>query len=163
MRILFVLKGLALVRHFDETLLRLADKGHQVILAPMKLGYEDLLPQALATHVNCDVLFASAKRTESAHTATMLRQAHDYLRYHEPALAQASANRRRALTHLLQTVPDGTRALSGDTPDLLLSLNATEVRRLRKLFAEVEKILPPATMIEEFISAQRPDVMLITP
>ncbi len=163
MRVLFVLKGLALVRHFDATLLRLADNGHQVILAPMKLGYEDLLPEALATHVNCDVLFASAKRTESAHTATVLRQAHDYLRYHEPALADASANRRRALTHLLQTVSDGTRELSEDTPDLPLSLNATEVRRLRKLFGEVEKILPPATLIEEFISAQQPDVMLITP
>ncbi len=163
MRVLFILKGLALVRHFDATLLHLAENGHHVILAPMKLGYEDLLPQALATHANCDVLFASAKRTESAHTATVLRQAHDYLRYYEPALTQASANRRRALTHLLRTVSDGTRELSGDTPDLPLSLNATEVRRLRKLFDEVEKILPPATLIEEFISAQRPDVMLITP
>ena len=61
MRILFVLKGLALVRHFDEVLARLADT-HQIVLAPTKFGDDHALPDTIATHPNCSVLRESPKR-----------------------------------------------------------------------------------------------------
>ena len=162
MRILFVLKGLALVRHFDEVVAHLADAGHQIILAPMKLGDEELLPEALSSHANCDVVVTSAKRTEAAHSTGILRQARDYLRYWEPWLAGAEANRRRALSHLLRAVSGNTRDPGVDLPGAW-SLSKNEVRCLRRLFDEVERFLPPAPTVERFIAAQRPDVMLVTP
>ena len=162
MRILFVLKGLALVRHFDEVVAHLADAGHQIILAPMKLGDEKFLPEALSSHANCDVVVTTAKRTEAAHSTGILRQARDYLRYWEPWLAGAEANRRRALSHLLRAVSGNTRDPGVDLPGAW-SLSKNEVRCLRRLFDEVERFLPPAPTVERFIAAQRPDVMLVTP
>ena len=97
MRILFVLKGLALVRHFDEVLTLLADAGHEVILAPTKVGDDLQVPDALAQHANCTVLAESTKRDEARTAVGILRHARDYLRYQEPALADAEVNRRRAL------------------------------------------------------------------
>ncbi len=76
MRILFVLKGLALVRHFDEVLARLADE-HEIVLAPTKFGDDPLLPALLANHPNCTVLAHSPKRTEGLRAVAALRNARD--------------------------------------------------------------------------------------
>lgn len=163
MRILFVLKGLALVRHFHTVVAHLADAGHQVILAPTKFGDEELLPATLASHPNCSVLSKSVKRADALNTVAILRGARDYLRYQEPALAGAEANRRRALAHLVRVVSHGTRELPDDLPDRLVPLNRHEVRRLREAFDEIEGFIPTDRRFEQFIASQRPDVVLITP
>ena len=163
MRILFVLKGLVLVRHFDDVLARLADRGHEVLLAPIKFGDDELLPDLLANHPNCSVVSETTKRAELLPSVPMLRYLRDYLRYQEPALADAGANRRRALDHLVRSVSNGTRTLPDDLPDMLLPLNRQEARRIRKWFDDIEHLVPPDPRVAQFIAAQRPDVMLITP
>lgn len=163
MRILFVLKGLALVRHFDEVVTHLADAGHQIILAPTKFGDEELLPDGLAAHANCSVVSASVKRANAPTTVGILRHTRDYLRYQEPALAGAAANRLRALTNLVRVVSHGTRELPAGQPDLAVTLNGAETRRLCKAFDQLEGLIPADPAFERFIAAQRPDVMLITP
>ena len=163
MRLLFVLKGLALVRHFDETLTLLADAGHQIVLAPTKFGDEELLPSSLATHANCSVVAGSPKRHEARNTTSILRHARDYLRYQDPALIGATANRRRALSNLARVVSHGTRDLANDGHEPTVPLNRHEVRRLRETFDELEQLLPSDPSFEQFIAAQQPDVMLITP
>ena len=163
MRILFVLKGLALVRHFDTVVAHLADAGHQVILAPTKFGDEELLPETLARHPNCRVMSKSVKRADALNTVAILRGARDYLRYQEPALPGAEANRRRALAHLVRVVSHGTRELPDDLPDRLVPLNRAEVGRLREAFDDMEGFIPTDQRFERFMASQRPDVMLITP
>ena len=162
MRILFVLKGLALVRHFDEVLTRLADK-HQIVLAPTKFGDDHALPDALAKHHNCSVLQQSPKRTEGALAVATLRSTRDFLRYHEPTLAGASANRRRALSNLVRVVSRGTRTLPDDLPDLLVPLTLQEQRGLRKTFSRLETLIAPDPRFVQFLTEQEPDVLLITP
>lgn len=162
MRILFVLKGLALVRHFDEVLTRLAD-DHQIVLAPTKFGDDHVLPEALSKHPNCSVLTASPKRSEGSLAVGTLRSARDYLRYHEPTLAGASANRRRALSHLVHVVSRGARTLPDDLPDSLVPLSAQEGRVLRKTFGHLESLIPADPQFEQFLTDQNPDVLLITP
>jgi FkbM family methyltransferase len=162
MRILFVLKGLALVRHFDEVLTRLADK-HQIVLAPTKFGDDHALPDALTKHPNCSVLQQSPKRADGAREVATLRSARDFLRYHEPTLAGASANRRRALSNLVRVVSQGTRTLPDDLPDLLVPLTLQEQRGLRKTFSHLETLIPPDPRFAQFLTEQKPDVLLITP
>ena len=163
MRILFVLKGLASVRHFEDVIALLADAGHQILLAPNNFGGEDKLPDILAAHANCSVVACSTRRAESAGTVAILRSARNYLRYQTPALAGAVANRRRALATLAREVSDGARELPGDLPDLLAPLSAQEARRLGETFDELEQLVPPDPRFERFIASQRPDVLLITP
>ena len=162
MRILFVLKGLALVRHFEEVLTRLAD-DHQVVLAPTKFGDDHALPEALTKHPNCSVLPVSPKRAEAPLAVSTLRSARDYLRYHEPTLAGASANRRRALSQLVHVVSRGARTLPDDLPDTLIPLSAPEGRVLRKTFSHLESLVPADPQFEQFLTEQNPDVLLITP
>jgi FkbM family methyltransferase len=163
MRILFVLKGLVLIRNFDEVIARLADAGHDILLAPTRFGDEELLPKTLATHARCQVVSGSPKRDEAMQAVAILRHARDYLRYQEPALADATANRSRALTNLARVVSHGTREVPTDLPETLLPLNTHEVRRLRETFDALEALVPPDPVFEQFIEAQRPDVMLVTP
>ena len=163
MRILFVLKGLALIRHFDGVMARLADAGHQILLAPTKFGDEESLPDALATHANCTVISDSAKRRGGVLGVSILRHVRDYVRFQEPALAGAEANRRRALANMVRVVSHATRELPPDLPDLRVSLNGHEVNRLRKAFSQLEALIPPDPGIMQFMTAHRPDVLLVTP
>ena len=162
MRILFVLTGMALVRHFDEVMTRLAD-DHQIVIAPTKFGDEKQLSDSLANHPNCSVLSHAPKRSEGQAAVTTLRSARDYLRYHDPALAGASANRRRALGNLAHVLSQGVRELPEDLADLRLPLTVAEARRLQKTFHYLEGLVAPDPRFEQFLADQRPDVMLITP
>ena len=141
MRILFVVRALTNLRHFEDVIALLADAGHQLLFAPRNAGGE--LPDILAAHANCSVAAYSVRRTESANTVAILRSARDYLRYQTPALAGAVANRRRALSSLVHVVSEGSRELPGDLPDLLAPLNVQEARRLDETFDELEGLVPP--------------------
>ena len=162
MRILFVLK-LPLVRHFDETLAALADRGHQILIAPTKFGDEELLPERLSVHPNCRVVSGAAKRTRAAVAASVVRATRDYLRYQEPALIGAEVNRRRAFASLVRTVSRGTRTLPAELPDLAVALNTQEVWRLRETFDELEQLFPLDPEFDQFFATQRPDLLLVTP
>ena len=48
-------------------------------------------------------------------------------------------------------------------PDLRVSLNGHEVNRLRKAFSQLEALIPPDPGIMQFMTAHRPDVLLVTP
>jgi hypothetical protein len=53
MRILFVLKQIALIRHFEEVVGYLVDVGHDVTLAPVQTGGDGAMPEALVGHPRC--------------------------------------------------------------------------------------------------------------
>ena len=169
MRILFILKGLGLVRHFDEVVEHLVGAGHEVVLAQAKPTDDvDVLPRmpasSLARIDGCQVIRAAAGRDDGLNaTLGDLRLIRDYLRYHEPPLWSATATRRRALTRLLRSISDDTLSLPADTPDLLLHLTEPAVARLRHTFGQLESLVPADEHYIRFLREQRPDLMLVTP
>ena len=165
MRILFILKGLGLVRHFDEVVEHLVSAGHEVVLAQAKpTNKVEGLPERLARLDRCQVIRAAAGRDDGLKaTLGVLRLIRDYLRYHEPPLWKATANRHRALTRLLGSISDDTLTLPADTPDLLLRLTDPAVTRLRHTFSQLESLVPADEHYMRFLKDQRPDLLLVTP
>jgi hypothetical protein len=164
MRILFVLKGLALLRHFEEALAQLAERGHEIVLADPKEHVENQrLPDRL-NHPRVSVVHAPRSRGDALKfTALVVRRIRDYLRYHEPALRGAHENRRRALDELVGTLSGGTVQVPLDAPDYLMPLGATETTAVRRVFQDIEDLIPSSPTIERFIRERRPHIMLVTP
>jgi FkbM family methyltransferase len=163
-RILFVLKGLSLLRHFEDVCAELAGQGHSIVFASTKEGSHEPLPESIASFPNCTVVQAPRRRHDGLDgVSTMVRRARDYARYHEPSFWGAHANRRRALEKLLFAVPQQSRVVRPDAPDGLVRLNDAEVAELRMVFQQVEDLIPSAREIEQFVLEQRPDIVLVTP
>ena len=165
MRILFVLKGLALVRHFEEMVERLAADGHTIILAPYKTKTDTApLPDSLARLTNCTVVPATCRRQDGRELGLgVLRMTRDYLRYVEPPLWGAPANRRRALTRLVRLISEGTVDPPPDTPDVPCPLTEPAADRLSEAFRQLESFVPADDGYSQFLRAQRADLLLISP
>ena len=63
----------------------------------------------------------------------------------------------------MHVVSRGTRTLPDDLPDLLVPLTLEEQRGLRKTFSRLETLIPPDPRFAQFLTEQKPDVLLITP
>ena len=165
MRILFVLKGLALVRHFEEVVRHLAEKGHTVILAEAKRKISRMkLPDALARLPGCSAIRASVGEPDGRRLALdLLRMTRDYLRYHEPAFWSASANRKRARMRLLRTISSEVADLPSHVPDELFNFDESTAANLRQMFVELELACPADAGYCRFIQEQEPDLVLVTP
>ena len=164
MRILFVLKGLPLLRHFEEVVDRLAADGHTILLAPTKTAPDDALPEMLARHPRCRLVEALDRRGDGFRMAAGgLRQARDYLRYHEPALQGATANRRRALARLVNSMSVDGHRLPDDAADVVWPLDAGTADRVRKVFRQLESFVPVDPAHIRSLRTHRPDLLLITP
>ena len=165
MRILFVLKGLAMVRHFEDVVRHLAEKGHTVILAEAKRKVSHTkLPDALARLSGCSAIRVSVGEPDGRRLSQdLLRMTRDYLRYHEPAFWSASANRKRARMRLLKTISSDAADLPSHVPDELFKLDESTAARLRQMFVQLELALPADAGYCRFIQEQEPDLVLVTP
>lgn len=164
MRILFVLKGLALLRHYDEVFEHLAAQGHTVIFAPLKRRPSESLPDALAQHHNCSLVDAPRLRNDDfSLTATVVRRARDYLRYHEPALRDAHHNRERARSWLNRAIRFSPSRARSEGLDPAFRIDESARPRLRAVFDQLENLIPSSPTFERFIRNHGPDVVLVTP
>ena len=144
MRIIFVLKGFALVRHFEEVVRHLAEKGHTVILAEAKRKVRrQNIPDSVARLPACSAIQASVGEPDGRRLALdLLRMTRDYLRYHEPAFWSASTNRKRAQMRLLRTISSEAADLSSNSPEELYRLDEPTTTRLRQAFLALEAAFP---------------------
>lgn len=165
MRILFVLKGFGLIRHFEEVVQHLVTNGHTVILAQAKVkAGRETVPDSLRRLPGCSAIPASIGAPDGQRLALdLLRMTRDYLRYHEPALWAATANRRRALSRLVRTVSVGTAKLPPATSDVLFRLDEPAVALLRQGFRDLEAAFPADPGYVRFLESQQPDLLLVTP
>lgn len=149
------------VRNFESTLVGLAERGHDVVVAlgdvaTPWLGSASATSHPLAT--SCPTLeFRAAPRQKGVATVLgrRLRVARDYLRYLSPAYDDAEPLRARArgkaplsiraLVHL-----PGIRSRAG-------------LARLDRLLGRLERRLPRAKGIDRFLAAEAPDAVLVTP
>jgi len=86
---------------------------------------------------------------------TTVRLALDYIRYLEPAFAQASALRARAEKRLPRVYPPLLRGVA--------RLGSVARAGLTRMLHGLESLVPPNTAIDDFIREHRPHLLLVTP
>jgi hypothetical protein len=157
LRILFMIKHFGATRNFHLAIRELASRGHIIHLAfesydrtewrrPMGRLSEGL-PGITAGK--------SPGGDEWQMLARQIRRSIDYLRYLEPEYADAPALRARAR----DKAPAGFRRLT----DRRLVRRPAALRLLNRVLRSVERALPPPAAVDEYISAFKPDVLLVTP
>ena len=162
MRILFVLKQLGYVRHFESVVRELSARGHIVRLATQD-GETDLPPQ-LAGLPGVSAVKAPTKRGDQWQgRVSLIRRAGDYLRYLEPAFEGAGKLRARAFEKLIGTLSAHQREPGQGWSDVARGLTADERARLVALVRVIEDAIPSDPSIEAFIADEAPDVLLVTP
>jgi len=158
MRILLAMASPEYLRFYDETVLELARRGHEVRLAVQAV--REAKPVRLDMVLRADGRVTSAgmvpERTDGwIGLARAVRGTMDFLRYLHPRLAQAPLLRarvkRQALPWTLQWL-DRVPALS---PGL--------VNALMRALASVERAIPPSPAIARFLGSEAPDVVLVSP
>ena len=168
MRILFVLAGTTLLRHFDSTILALTSRGHHVRVATPQDEEQWALPHSLRNQPQVETTDGPGSRGDQWRDGVMLlRSFRDYLRYLEEPFLGADALRERAWTHLRRTL---ARDASGDGPEqaslvqeLVTAGSGAGSGRLRTLLALIEESVPSDADHEAFLRAERPDIVLVTP
>ena len=162
MRVLFVLKQLGYVRHFDGVVRTLAARGHHV-----RLAYQDgatVVPPALEGHTNITSTHAPSKRGDDwQEYASLVRRTGDYLRYLKPPFRTAVKLRARAFNKMVRTASNGAREPESGWSDVALGLTGNEVERLEGLIRTIESTVPADQLIIDFIRRESPDLLLITP
>jgi hypothetical protein len=158
MRILFVMASPEYLRFYDSTIRGFTDRGHHVMLAVMQqkdgkpVRLDDLGAPGLV-----EVLGLVPPRDDVWYRlARLVRGAMDYVRYLHPRFADAPALRQRLAKKGLP------RSLRGIDARLGVYSDGT-VRRLLRALAAVERGIPTSRPIERFLSAQRPDVVVVSP
>ena len=149
MRILFVMSHAGYVRNFENAIRALASRGHEVVVAfelddPAWLGGRDPL-------AGLDVRRVDPPRRTKLRRAprAAVRHSLDYLRYLEPAFAEAHKLRQRAR----RRVP-GVVVAAARSPSMR--------RALHRVLATADRALPQRD-VDEFVREQRPDVLLVSP
>ena len=187
-RILFVMLHPGFVRYYEDALVGLATAGHDVHVAfeisRPKLG-EDVTAARLAQaspRITCgttperlesvrDFLVradrsatrsgdggrggAGARAEAYESLATTVRLLLDYLRFFEPAFEGAASLRARAAKRL----PRVYRSLVTAVVSAGAPARSALARGLRLL----ERVVPVPDVIDEFLRAHRPDLLLVTP
>ncbi len=151
-RILFFVNKKPRLRHFEEVVRSLADRGHQVRLAlPDTEGVLDAF-------ADCPNVSAAAcpkgRRDRWKRFVGYLRGLRDFVRYGEPRFRGATALRRRAYRRV---------HWAPYTWGVRLILSRWSRRPLEALLRRIEEAVPSDPMTEKFLASERPDAVLVTP
>ncbi|MEO5568222.1 MAG: hypothetical protein ABIR92_07005 [Gemmatimonadaceae bacterium] len=162
MKILFVVKRMTHVRHFDRVVRLLSDRGHHVCLASQDDDLE--LRGVLSEQSRITSASAPRERSDEWHgPANLLRRARDYFRYLHPRYEQATKLRGRSFEKVFRAVCDASRPIGDNWSDLLLALNKGEQKRLLESLALLETAIPHDPVIDEFLAERQPDVVICSP
>lgn len=176
MRILFHVTLTTMLRHFESVLLALAERGHTIRIASHRRP-EEAPPAALADHPRIAFITCPGRRgdewEESIHEFRTLR---DYMRFLDPRFKPATKLRARALRKMVKTVTHdhrahlvgrcphcSTRLVNDEVGQMLLGFGKEGMKNLNSLFALMEKTVPSDHLLEEFLRAEQPDLLMVTP
>ena len=154
MRVLFIARHFTYFRNFESVIAALADRGHQVHLAADRQeprGWGEVVARLAAKYPErVSVSYAPiSKWGRYRQLASALRIGLDYLRYSDPRYEATPRIRERAYER---------------TPLLVLGLAKSPFRGvLTRVLSLLERAVPRQSGVDEFIAAQRADVLLITP
>jgi len=177
MRILFHVTLMTMLRHFEDVLLSLAERGHTVRIASSERRPDVAPPPALAAHPRVSFVACPGHRGDDwAEPILQMRTMRDYLRYLEHRFDDAPKLRARAVRKLSQTMTDGkyshlvarcprcdARLVDDEVGRMFLGFRRGGVANIGRLFAKMEATIPSDPAIEAFVRAEAPDVVLVTP
>lgn len=163
LRFLFFSKT-SLLRHFDSTLVRLAGEGHELVLVTPDPEPYAKVPSGLHDLPNVHAVSFNERRRDGLQpTIRVVRRARDLLRYLDPQLEVAYANRDRAWQTLIAAISRDSRSEAELAHMPELRLHQEEVRRLEAVLATIEGLIPSDKAVEDFIASHQPDAVLVTP
>jgi hypothetical protein len=146
------------LRFYDTVVEELASRGHEVSIAvnnqraKKPVGIEGLHAYADRVRVLGVVPDRQGIWSEAAHA---VRATMDFVRFLHPTFAHAPALRARIKRKVLPRV---YHAL-----DRIRSLKSDTVERIERRLMAVERAIPVCRPIVEFLRAQAPDVLLVSP
>jgi hypothetical protein len=152
-RILFVLYEPGYFRMYGSTIIELGRRGCEVLLAfdrPEKRGASAQVPEGASTNVRS----LGALPGSAPAAAKILRAALDYMRYLDPAFANAGYLRRRAEKNLPPSL-----AFLANVPRLPRRIVSAAIAVGRVL----ERIIPVNREMLEFVRRAAPDAIVVSP
>lgn len=158
MKILFLMDSPEYLRFYDSAIEELAARGHSVAIAvnsqrsKKPVGLEGLRAYADRVSVLGVVPEAAGAWSEIAYG---LRATMDFVRFLHPTFANAPALRARVKRKVL---PRSYHWL-----DRIAQLDARRVDRLEHGLMAAERAIPVVQPIVDFLKAQAPDVLLVSP
>ena len=163
MRFLLVVKQKKNVEAFLATMRSLVERGHSVALAIQDSDEKrDERLAALVDAARFEIVRCPSARTDQwSDVASLVRRLRDSVHYLKPAMRAAAKLRARVLERLRQDLQ-----FDADTSSLARGLQVVppeQVQRLDAVFALAEQALPTDPLFDQFLAAQRPDVLLISP
>jgi hypothetical protein len=176
MRILFHVTLTTMLRHFESVLLALADRGHVIRIATHR-SPEIAPPAVLVAHPRIAFVTSPGRRgDEWAMPIHEMRALRDYIRYLDRRFKSATKLRARALrtavkavthderAHLVHRCPKcDARLVDDDVGQMLRGFGKQGVKNLDKLLALMERTIPSSTVLEDFLKAEQPDLLLVSP
>ncbi len=154
MKILFLIGATSRIRHFDRTILLLAESGHHLVLAAKPRKGEVRHPSNLK-HRRISVVANPVERSDAwSEVVEPIRAARDYVRYLSPRFERTQRLTRRAE----EFAPSGFVRFLEKHQGIKRNWQLLE-----RLLAFSEELIPSDRGFEEFIKSHAPDVMLVTP
>ena len=176
MRILFVVKQTGILRHFEEVLLTLADRGHSVRVASPDDDPVSFADTFGSVSRISDTVCPSVRSDQWRDVIGILRSSRSYARYLNPAFANAPKLRMRAFrklapefsadgnTHLRTECPKGKAKLRDEElSGIVRAIGQGQASRLNRFAQLVESAVPSDPAIEDFLKRERPDLLVVTP
>ena len=156
MKVVFSALHFASFRNFESVVHALAERGHQVHLMAdesERFGGQALVERLAAQYPNVTWGWTPSPAEELWFPfAQKVRLALDYVRYLDPRYADAPKLRLRNI----ERAPRIVRWLTGGLGSVLVGH-----RRLARTLKWLERTMPRSEAIEQYLAAQRPDVVLL--
>jgi hypothetical protein len=154
MKILFLLGATSRIRNFRDTLMLLADRGHDIRLSGRLRKGSFELPDSVEHPRISGRVNPTQRVDEWRDHVELLRGARDYARYFDPRYAQATRLVRRAY----EIAPTEFAMFCERHPWM-----KRHSILLGRSLALCEDLIPSDTGFEAFLREERPDLILVTP
>src|SRR5262245_28745074 len=157
MKILFAMSSPEYLRFYDDTIRELAARGHEVALAASVVREgKPVRFESIAGAPGVRIAGLVPSRGDAwAPLAAAVRGKMGFVRYLHPDLAGASALRARVKR---QGLPSGLQWLDG-----IRALGRGSVARVQRALERVERAVPVAPPLVEYLERERPDLLLVSP
>jgi FkbM family methyltransferase len=163
MKFLLVAKQEKNAAAFLETLGCLVERGHQVTIAVQE--HDEARNQRLAAQIPserfCVVPCPAARMDEWASVAPLVRRLRDCIQYLRPPFAASSVLQTRMFHKLRQEL--GVDIEADALASGLRLVSGTQLDHLESVLRLAEHSLPTSALFDEFLAAQQPDVLLVSP
>ena len=158
MKILFGMSSPEYLRFYDQTIVELADRGHDVAVAvnAVRGGKPVRLDRLEWQHARVSVVGLIPARGDGWEAlARAVRGTQDFIRYWHPKLSSASRLRERVKQ---QVLPWPLQWL-----DRIATLSPRAVARVLGCCEAVERAIPVAPAVARFLEEHAPDLVLVSP